>query len=132
MTRRANWQQLGLPTKHSMAKKTPCTCGINHDSRREAQRCVELRMLERGGAIAGLKQQPRYDFIANGQPVMMENGQRAHVTLDFSYVDLRAGGILVAEDVKGRSRMADSRDWPLRKALFRHLFPAIELREVRG
>jgi len=121
------WQKVG-PTKHSVAIKTKCVCGTLHDSKREKKRCDELRFLERRGEIAGLESQPFFPFVINGEVPKMGNGHRMGVHLDFSYVE---GDKLVAEDVKGRSKLSDSRDWPLRRALFKHIYKAWELREVR-
>jgi hypothetical protein len=118
------WQAKG-PTKHSVAVKTTCPTGCVHDSKREARRCAQLRLMERAGAIAGLQQQPFYPFGT----AMLENNQPAGVTLDFSYVE---GGKLIAEDVKPRSKKADDTAWPLRKAMFRMFYPHTELREVRS
>jgi len=117
-------------SKHGNAKKTGCLHGHTHDSRREAKRCNDLHILQRAGAIIGLTNQPRYEFRIGGRPVRMGNGQCARVTLDFAYFEM-PGEKAVAEDVKGRSREADSRDWPLRRALFQALYPDVELRVVR-
>lgn len=125
---RKGWQANG-PTKHSVARKTPCGCGIVHDSAKEQRRCMELSLLERAGEITHLERQPFYPFVIAGETVKMLNGQRAGVTLDFSY--RTADGAMIAEDVKPKSRLADSRDWPLRKAIFKHLHRSIELREIR-
>ena len=122
------WQKTG-PTKHSVAKKTVCAHGHEHDSKREAKRCDQLHILQEAGEIAGLRTQPFFAFVIDGERLKMANGHDGGVTLDFSYVD---GGKLVAEDVKGRSKLSDSRDWPLRKALFKHIYKAWELREVRS
>lgn len=125
-----SWQAQGAPTKHSVAKKTPCAHGHTHDSRREAKRCNDLHLMQDQGKIAGLKSQPFYPFHVNGSVPKMANGHKAGVTLDFSYVELTTAK-LVAEDIKPRSKQADSRDWPLRKALFKHIYRDVELREVR-
>lgn len=117
-------------SKHSNAKKTACMNGHIHDSRKEARRCNDLHILQSAGAIIGLRNQPRYDFHIAGRPVRMGNGQCARVTLDFAYFEI-PGERAVAEDVKGRSKLADSRDWPLRRAIFKALYPEIELREIR-
>lgn len=110
--------------KHSVAVKTECACGKRHDSRKEARRCADLRMLQIAGSIVGLKQQPFYAFGT----AMMENGQQAGVTLDFSYVE---NGKLIAEDVKGKSKKSDNDKWPIKKAMFRYFYPDTELREFR-
>lgn len=107
------------------ARKTDCRNGHTHDSAREAKRCNELHLLQAGGEIMYLKTQPRFEFKIAGQPVKMKNGQTARFTPDFSYIDTRTHK-QIAEDSKGFI----VRDYPLRAALFRHLFPMIELRET--
>lgn len=124
------WQAKG-PTKHSVAIVSVCLAGHEHDSKREAKRCDQLHLLERAGEIAALRTQPEFKFWINGSPAKMDNGHEAGVTLDFSYVCLKANKQIV-EDVKPRSKKADSRDWPLRKAIFKACYPGIELREVRS
>lgn len=109
--------------------KTECARGHRHDSKREAKRCADLHLLQDAGHIAGLKIHPFFPFVIDGEAPKMGNGHQAGVTLDFSYVD---GESLIAEDVKGRSKLADSRDWPLRKALFKHIYRSWDLREVRS
>jgi hypothetical protein len=58
----------------------------------------------------------------------MENGQKAGVKLDFSFVER---GKLIAVDVKGTSKKSDNDKWPIKKAMFRYFYPDTELREVR-
>lgn len=116
-------------SKHGIAKKTPCVCGSIHDSRKEARRCHHLEILQKAGEISELVRHPVYPFIINGSPLIMGNGHRGGVTLDFAY--LTKDGAEIAEDVKPASRLADSRDWALRKAVFRHLYPCIQLVEFR-
>jgi hypothetical protein len=77
-----------------------------------------------GREIEGLTMQPKFEFVINGVPIKMGNGQTAKYTPDFSYSER---GQLVAEDVKGFI----VRDFPLRAALFRALFPAWELRVTK-
>ena len=103
------------------AKPSDCQHGHFHDSRREAARCNELHLLQRAREISGLVIQPVYEFIINERPVMMENGHRARFTPDFQYNE---NGKIVVEDVKGMI----VRDFPLRAAIFRHLYPDRELR----
>jgi len=107
------------------ARKADCRHGHTHDSGREAKRCNELHILEQQHVIGFLKIQPRYEFIISGKPVKMKNGQTARFTPDFSYVELR-NMKAVAEDSKGMITEA----YRLRAALFRHLNPMIELREI--
>lgn len=107
------------------AIKSECAKGHLHDSKREARRCDELHLLERANEIMFLACQPRFEFVISGKPVKMRNGQTARFTPDFSYTEVRTQKQIV-EDSKGFV----VRDYPLRAALFRHLFPMIELREV--
>lgn len=106
------------------AKRTVCARGHNHPSKREAKRCDELHLLFRAGQIDCLVYEPEYHFVIDGAPVMMRNGHKAKFTPDFGYTER---GKVVVEDVKGMMT-ADAR---LRHALFRHLYPAIELRVVK-
>lgn len=122
--------QFSIPGKSKhRAKKATCRAGHGHDSRSEAKRCDELHLLEKAGEISHLQVFPRFYFVVNGVQVKHDNGRRVSYEADFSYFENSAA---VVEDVKGRSRKADSRDWPLRRAFFRVCFPGIELREVRG
>ena len=109
--------------------KTECARGHKHDSRREARRCEVLHQMQDLELIAALKVHPFFPFVIDGEVPKMRNGHEMGVHLDFSYVD---GERLVAEDVKGRSKLADSRDWPIRRTLFEHIYKSWELREVRS
>ena len=103
------------------AKKTACSNGHLHASRREANRCDQLHLLQRGREIEGLTIEPKFEFIIDGKPLKMGNGRTASYRPDFTYMER---GKLVAEDVKGMV----VRDFPLRAALFKHLYPDWELR----
>jgi len=109
------------------ARKTACAHGHRHDSKREAVRCNELHLLQRAGQIRGLEVQPVYWFSIDGRALVHENGRRVGVTLDFRYFE---GDTTVCEDAKPPAHRARGRDWPLRKAVFRALYPYVELREV--
>ena len=106
------------------AKGCTCVAGHQHPSKAEARRCDQLHLLARAGVIQELEVQPQFWFVIDGQQVKHEGGRRVGYRADFSY---REAGKHIVEDVKGAYR-ADA--WTLRKAIFRALFPAIELREV--
>lgn len=106
------------------AHKTDCAHGHTHDSGREARRCNDLHLLQRAGEISGLQNQPVFRFAVEGRPVKLLNGQQARLKADFSYVE---NGRKIVEDVKGFI----VRDFPLRAALFRALWPDIELRVTK-
>lgn len=125
----AGWKSTAK-SKHGIARKTPCgMCDKVHDSRKEARRCIDLSVQHKAGSISDLVTHPFYPFVINGVPLTMGNGHKGGVTLDFSYKT--PDGRQIAEDVKPKSKLADSRDWPLRKALFKHLYPSVELVEFR-
>lgn len=86
------------------------------DSRREAERWIALRLLERAGQIAGLARQVRFPLKVNGKPVTT-------YVADFTY--RTAAGEFVVEDAKGHR----TREYITKAKLFEaiHGFP---IREV--
>lgn len=109
------------------AKKAYCAEGHRHDSISEAKRCDELHDMQSKGYIDDLIVWPQFWFVINGRQVKHDNGRRLGYLADFQYT---LNGNEVVEDVKG-SKSVDSRDWPIRKALFKALFPTYDLREIR-
>lgn len=79
--------------KNKYNNKKTIIDGIQFDSKKEANRYWQLRMLERSGAIAQLELQPRYPIIINGEKICT-------YVADFRYFDLKLGKEVV-EDVKG-------------------------------
>ena len=78
--------------------------GIWFDSKREALRYGELKVLAQAGIISELKLQPSWPLQCGGNPVRIKsdgypNGRSSVYRADFSYVDKQEG--LVVEDVKG-------------------------------
>lgn len=72
--------------------KDPAT-GYVFDSKKEFIRWCELRIMERGGKISGLKRQVKYELIPK------QTGERAcYYVADFVY---RQDGNTVVEDCKG-------------------------------
>lgn len=96
--------------------------GIVFDSRLEARRYGQLKLLERAGTIRGLRVHPVYPIIIDGEPVKMRNGHAAKYTADFSYFE---GNESVTEDCKGFV----VRDWPLRRAIIEAIYK-ITIREI--
>ena len=103
------------------AKKTELD-GITFDSRKEAQRYAELRLLERSGAIHNLQRQVRYELIP-AQKKDGKTGERAcHYIADFVYEE---NGKTVVEDVKGYR----TKEYVLKRKLMLQVH-GIEVREV--
>lgn len=113
----------GLPRRFNPrnkygAKRTKVD-GISFDSRSEAFRHEELKLLVRVGHIAELKPHPRFPLVVNGIVL-------GSYTADFQYRDLRTG-LLVVEDVK--SKPTRTRDFLMKKKLMLALH-GIEVVEV--
>ena len=96
--------------------------GITFDSKKEANRYAELKLLERSGAIHNLQRQVRYELI----PAQKKNGktvERAcHYIADFVYEE---NGKTVVEDVKGYR----TKEYVLKRKLMLQVH-GIEVREV--
>ncbi len=83
----AQLRKLIKPNKYGAVRTS---CGFHsHHSRREAERCQELCLLEKAGAISGLKQQPRFKLTGGIRYVG-----------DFAYTVTRTQAIVI-EDTKG-------------------------------
>lgn len=108
------------------AKATVCHEGHKHPSKREAIRCDELHLLQACGQIANLEYEPFFGFEINGVQLKHENGRRMGYRPDFAYTEASER---VVEDVKSKATMTEA--FTLRAALFRHLYPDIELRLVK-
>lgn len=68
--------------------------GIAFDSRKEAKRYQELKLLERGGVISDLDYQVKFELIPK------QEGERpCYYVADFVYTE---NGKKVVEDVKGK------------------------------
>jgi len=67
--------------------------GITFDSKKEARRYLQLKLLVRAGAITDLELQPKFDLIVNGTKC-------GFYKADFRYVNKGVNEVIV-EDVKG-------------------------------
>lgn len=88
------------PSKKSKyhAQKTVLD-GIKFDSKKEANRYAELKLMERAGLIKGLQRQVRFELI----PPFDVDGKHYRPTTyvaDFVYTDVKSGKQVV-EDCKG-------------------------------
>ena len=91
--------------------------GIGFDSAKEARWYLDLKLLERCGEIRALELQGRYELLP-------KNGREraVHYVADFRYEE---NGKLVVEDVKG----VRTREYILKRKMFRYRYPEIEFRE---
>lgn len=92
--------------------------GIVFDSRKEGNRYLELKILEKAGAIKDLKLQPRYELVPkykiNGRAV-----RKCEYVADFEYFDTHKGEVVV-EDVKSAATRTDT--YKIKKKLFEYRY----------
>ena len=112
--------RLTKKNKYHAVKET--VDGIRFDSRAEAQRYRQLKMLQQAGVSIGLACHPRFELIP-GAVLDGIKEQGIYYTADFSYVE--PGGGIVVEDVKG----VTTRDYLLRRKMML-LIRGIEVREI--
>ena len=83
------------------AQRTTTADGITHDSKTEADRWEELKLLQAAGEICGLRRQVPVPLIGRDGPIMTDSGkQQRTYKADFVYVDNKLG-VTVIEDRKG-------------------------------
>ena len=85
------------PKNKYSAEKTEID-GHKFDSRKEAQRYAELRLLEKAGVISELRTQVKYTLIPSQKRSDGKTERECYYLADFVY---RQNGATVVEDVKG-------------------------------
>lgn len=89
--------------------------GFKFDSKAEAIRYGELKLLMRAGEISDLTlQEPFILKGANGEPLLSDAGRKLKYVCDFRYYDLKLG-VWVIEDKKGFL----TKEYKLKKAIMR-------------
>lgn len=73
--------------------------GYTFDSKKEARRYGELKLLVRAGKIKNLELQPKFELIPTIR-TEDETLRKVSYIADFKYIDLESGKVVV-EDVKG-------------------------------
>lgn len=103
---------MGKPNKYRAEKMV--VDGIKFDSKKEARRWSELKLLEKAGEIANLERQVKIPLFGRDGPIMTNSGksQRSYVA-DFRYVDWGLNGVVVIEDSKGM----ETPEFKLKKAI---------------
>jgi len=99
--------------------------GIKFDSKAEAKRYNELKLMQDVGLIKDLKLQPQFDLI----PTFRKNGKTYRKTVyiaDFSYFSVEDNKIII-EDVKGFKTDV----YALKKKLFEYKYPQYEIKEIK-
>lgn len=93
---------------------------IRFDSKKEAQRYVDLKWLEKAGQIHNLELQPSFDLMVNGVKV-------GRYVADFRYLDLSNNETIV-EDVK--SPATKTPVYRLKKKIMAAQNPPVYVREI--
>lgn len=94
--------------------------GIKFDSKLEAERYAQLKILERAGVIRGLELQPSFELI----PSFRKNGKTWRKTVykaDFRYI-LCEDDSYIIEDVKGSTAVITD-VFRLKQKLFEYKYP---------
>ena len=101
--------------------------GIKFDSKLEAERYRQLKILERAGVIRDLELQPEYELI----PSFRKNGKTWRKTVykaDFRYI-LCDGDRIIIEDVKGSTAVITD-VLRLKQKLFEYKYPELSIKIV--
>lgn len=94
--------------------------GIKFDSKLEAERYAQLKILERAGVIMALELQPSFELL----PSFRKNGKTWRKTVykaDFRYI-LADGDRIIIEDVKGSTAVITD-VFRLKQKLFEYKYP---------
>lgn len=86
------------PSRNKYGAKKTIVGDVKFDSKKEAQRWIELQLLERAGEISNLRRQVRIDLMGQHRPLLTKTGRQMRLTVDFAYIE---NGIEVLEDSKG-------------------------------
>jgi hypothetical protein len=95
--------------------------GIKFDSKKEANRYLELKLLEKAGEIAQLELQPRYLL----QPAFGKNSKKyrkIEYVADFQYLDMKTKERIV-EDSKG----FETAVFKMKKKMFEYTYQGLTL-----
>jgi len=87
--------------------------GIRFDSRKEAARWADLKILQMVGEIRNLQRQVPVVLIGQNGPLLTRSGRKMRLTFDFAYEDKRREWHITHEDCKGMP----TRDYEVRKAV---------------
>lgn len=90
--------------------------GITFDSKAEAKRYLELKLLERAGLITNLKLQPKFELQPKYR-IGNKNVRAITYIADFEYFDTEKEKWVV-EDVKG----VETHDFKLKRKIFEFKF----------
>jgi hypothetical protein len=112
-----------MPSKYRAVKTA--IDGVIFDSKKEAARYQELKLMERAGLISELEMQPEFELIP---AYSTKDGQKVRKIVyraDFRYMD-RATKTRIVEDVKGMKTAI----YKLKKKILLWRYPEIIFKET--
>lgn len=101
--------------------------GIKFDSKLEAERYAQLKILERAGVIRALELQPSFELL----PSFRKNGKTWRKTVykaDFRYI-LADDDRIIIEDVKGSTAVITD-VFRLKQKLFEYRYPELTIKII--
>lgn len=110
--------------QHKYRAKTVYHNGIKFDSKREGDRYIKLKLMEKAGVIKDLKIQPKFEL----QPKFDKDGQHYRpifYVADFQYILCETGKTII-EDSKGMKTQV----YNLKKKMFEYKYKNLTIQEV--
>ena len=97
---------------------------IKFDSKAEANRYIELKLLEKSGKISDLELQPKFELQEKYINNKGEKIRAITYKADFCYLE---GNKIVVEDVKG----VETKEFKIKRKLFENKYRDIDFRLVK-
>lgn len=94
--------------------------GVVYDSQKEANRAMELAMLQKAGVIQNLERQKRFEIVPK-----TKDEKAVYYVADFTYTE---NDKLICEDVKSEITRRNS-TYIIKRKLFKYRYPEYEFRE---
>lgn len=102
--------------------------GIKFDSKAEARRYAELKLMEDTGHIKELKLQPKFELQPKYKNSKGQCIRAITYKADFSYIETHSEvGKLIVEDVKG----VETKEFKLKRKMLEYKFPDIDFRIIK-
>ena len=118
-------QMIAKPKKPSKYGNITTYVGnIRFDSKAEAARYTELKMLQRTGKISGHELQPSFELQPKFKGADGKTIRAITYRADFQYNE---NGRVVVEDVKGK----ETKDFIIKKKIFMQKYPHVDFRLIK-
>lgn len=115
----------GKPKRSKYGNKKVVVDGVTFDSQKEANRWLELKLLEQAGEISHLERQPSFKLFCGTTPIKFDSGRQATYRADFAYFSA-AENKRVIEDAKGFR----TKEYKLKRAIVHAMHPMTKIIEV--